>query len=519
MKAINGELYAPLQFVSAVMPGGAADIAGLRKYDRILEVNGEKCEGATHQFVVNLIRNGGDILNLSVISIEGDDESNCSGTGSFAQQQEENTRYNHPSPIYRRDYSDRRSLPITIPAHVTTEIDGKKVVVYHIYLAARHLCSHRFRAFAYLHECLKDEFSDFRFPKFPGKWPFSLNDQQLDARRRQLEQYLESVCAVRVIAESDTMQDFLNGTFQDESELGVNATQSYYCSPVKVELKILIPAESSTEVVSLQVLQRLSVADVFPLLMNQMGIGEELHNFFGIFEKIETCFERLMHPKEVPHVVFVHNFQTGGPSPIQLRPWVFTPWKIIQLCETNETFAEMLFWTTVHDIDRGVLKIADRELKLLLCNHQTSRNINDFLSLAQTIPGFGDVYFPFCRTDAKKNGMVIPQVGFTGLKLTATNEDGTPTDQCIECSWSEISECQVISGEQTDTAFNDTGDNAAPDGYYAPFFQFVYIRKEKKKNRVIRIFTPWALYLLDCVERIKFEMKEYADMKYIEIQE
>ncbi len=38
---------------------------------------------------------------------------------------------------------------------------------------------------------------------------FSLTEQQLDARRRRLEQYLERVCAVRVIAESELVRDFL----------------------------------------------------------------------------------------------------------------------------------------------------------------------------------------------------------------------------------------------------------------------------------------------------------------------
>lgn len=38
LRSINGELYAPLQHVSAVLPGGAADRAGLSKGDRILEV-------------------------------------------------------------------------------------------------------------------------------------------------------------------------------------------------------------------------------------------------------------------------------------------------------------------------------------------------------------------------------------------------------------------------------------------------------------------------------------------------
>jgi hypothetical protein len=38
LKIYNGEFYAPLQQVSAVLPGGAAENAGLMKGDRILEV-------------------------------------------------------------------------------------------------------------------------------------------------------------------------------------------------------------------------------------------------------------------------------------------------------------------------------------------------------------------------------------------------------------------------------------------------------------------------------------------------
>ncbi len=38
LRSINGELYAPLQHVSAVLENGAAEKAGIRKGDRILEV-------------------------------------------------------------------------------------------------------------------------------------------------------------------------------------------------------------------------------------------------------------------------------------------------------------------------------------------------------------------------------------------------------------------------------------------------------------------------------------------------
>ena len=38
LRSINGELYAPLQHDSAVLENGAAENAGIRKGDRILEV-------------------------------------------------------------------------------------------------------------------------------------------------------------------------------------------------------------------------------------------------------------------------------------------------------------------------------------------------------------------------------------------------------------------------------------------------------------------------------------------------
>ena len=41
------------------------------------------------------------------------------------------------------------------------------------------------------HLQLKRQFSDFIFPKLPGKRPFALSDAQVDGRRRGLEDYLE----------------------------------------------------------------------------------------------------------------------------------------------------------------------------------------------------------------------------------------------------------------------------------------------------------------------------------------
>ncbi|XP_039885735.1 sorting nexin-27b isoform X3 [Simochromis diagramma] len=186
LRSINGELYAPLQHVSAVLPGGAADRAGISKGDRILEVNGVNVEGATHKQVVDLIRAGERELVLAVLSVPPQ-EADCLDPGDDGSAQS----------CY--DYSDKQAVPISVPSYKHTELNHEKFVVYNVYMAGRQLCSKRYREFVILHQNLKREFANFTFPKLPGKWPFSLSEQQLDARRRGLEEYLEKVCSVRAV--------------------------------------------------------------------------------------------------------------------------------------------------------------------------------------------------------------------------------------------------------------------------------------------------------------------------------
>lgn len=137
------------------------------------------------------------------------------------------------------DYSEKRSLPISVPDYSYVQANGEKFVVFNIYMAGRHLCSRRYREFAALHNNLKRDFVDFNFPKLPGKWPFALSEQQLDSRRRGLELYLEKVSAVRVIAECDVMQDFLN----DADDLQVRSSFFFVSVFVQIFHPLLKPKE------------------------------------------------------------------------------------------------------------------------------------------------------------------------------------------------------------------------------------------------------------------------------------
>lgn len=321
LKSINGQLYAPLQHVSAVLEGGAAERAGVKKGDRILEVNGVNVEGATHKQVVDLIKSGNDKLSLTVISVSPIEAARLDPS-------EEATSYN----TYH-DYSEKRSLPISIPDYTWMEqgVGGEKYVVFSIYMAGRHLCSRRYKEFSNLHNNLKKEFIDFHFPKLPGKWPFALSDQQLDSRRRSLEQYLEKVCAVRVIAESTIMQDFL--TDFDE---GHNA------SSTPVDLKVMLP-DRSTIVVKTK--KNSTTVDVYNSVVESINLSKKVAPFFALFEIVEYYFERMLRPNEFPHNLYIQNYSTATPTCLLIRKWLFTLQRELQICSDN--LAESFFFYQV----------------------------------------------------------------------------------------------------------------------------------------------------------------------------
>ena len=218
-------------------------------------------EGATHKQVVDLIKSGGDTLTLTVISVT-------------QQEAEKLEPQEDPGGYSYIDYSEKRSLPISIPDYNIVNRHGERYVTFNIHMAGRQLCSRRYREFSNLHSLLKKEFSGFNFPKLPGKWPFQLSEQQLDARRRGLEQYLEKVCAIRVIAESDAVQEFLTDSEDDLAS-----------SPV--DIKIMLPDH---EVVTVSIRKSANAQAVWELLVQRANLTSYTQQYFYLFEIVEYNF-------------------------------------------------------------------------------------------------------------------------------------------------------------------------------------------------------------------------------------
>lgn len=63
-----------LQYMDDVDPAGVADMAGIRKGDFLLEINGNDVRQASHETVVTLIRKSGDLVQLTVVSVSYEDQ-------------------------------------------------------------------------------------------------------------------------------------------------------------------------------------------------------------------------------------------------------------------------------------------------------------------------------------------------------------------------------------------------------------------------------------------------------------
>ncbi|PAA83317.1 hypothetical protein BOX15_Mlig031027g2, partial [Macrostomum lignano] len=432
LRSINGELFAPLQHVSAVLPGGAADQAGLLKGDRIIEVNGVNVEGSTHKQVVDLIKSGRDQLILTVISVPngGGSGGGFGGGGVGAPGDpclEPSDTSSGGSAI---DYSDKRTLPVSIPDCQAIEVDNEKYVVFNVYMAGRHLCSHRYSDFASLHQLLRREFPDFGFPSLPGRWPFALSEQQLDSRRRGLEKYLERVCAVRVIAECSAMQEFLTSSDPHAD----------------VEMKVLLP---DRRLVAIRCGRTEKAINVVSLVLDKAGLStpaqqqqqQLLRNSFALFETEEEGFDRRVADSEQPHALYVQNYCSSAVSAatcLLLKRWLFSPSAEAALISASSAALHLLCAQAVEEACQGFLIQATPEMKRAQERLAEPGGEAEYLSLARQQPGYAEVAFPHCPCDARKEGRVIPRLGWAALRLQAADEIGAPLEQVIRFDWSDV---------------------------------------------------------------------------------
>uniref|UniRef100_A0A8C6TUJ5 Sorting nexin 27 n=1 Tax=Neogobius melanostomus TaxID=47308 RepID=A0A8C6TUJ5_9GOBI len=433
-------------------------------------LNGVNVEGATHKQVVELIRAGERELALMVLCVPPQ-EADCLDPGDDGSAQS----------CY--DYSDKQAVPISVPSYKHTELNQEKFVAYNVCMAGRQLCSKRYREFVILHQNLKREFANFTFPKLPGKWPFTLSEQQLDARRRGLEEYLEKVCSVRIIGESDIMQEFLSES--DENFNGVSDVELRIAMPDKTTLTVRVRRNATTD-------------QVYQAAVNKLGMDSIMDSYFALFEVISHTFMRKLAPNEFPHKLYVQNYTSAVPGTcLTLRKWLFTTEEEVLLSD-NPLALTYFYHQAVDDVKKGFIKAEQKSYQLQKLEEQQKMSM--YLNLLRTCEGYNEILFPHCSCDSRRKGHVITAISIQHFKLHACTEEGTLENQVITFEWAEMQRW-------------DTDEEGMA-------FCFEYARGEKKP-RWVKIFTPYFNYMHECFERVFCELKwrtEVSPFYFIHIE-
>lgn len=531
LKLVNGEFYAPLQQVSAVLSGGAAEKAGLGRGDKILEVNGINVDGSTHKQVVDLIKSGGDYLTLVVIAMPCDEVSRMADTTTPTSDNDSNSNNS-------TDYSERCTVPIRIAdwSEMRSSSDESKYIVYNITYADKYLCSKRYKELDMFQSLLKREFSDFQYPHFPRKWPFRLSESQLEGRKNALEVFLVSVCSVRVIYESDLVRDFLNLPSTPEQSLmesgsqlnahqqtnspneienekkGGSSSIGYDFMPSskssadfviskQVSLLVSLPDKSSTAALTIE--PNATADQVYERLAEQVGLEPRLAPFFYLFEIIDEAFERKLRPHELPYKINVQNSskfyssnnssnKSKGQTSIRLGRWYFNP-RVESKLAKNALTLQYLFHQAVECLARGQLALPSNldssrsgsgtDFQFLAEN----KRYLDYLKRASKLEGYGDLVFPHCACSSRKNGHVIVILSYTHFKLRACSRDGVPETQLVEFAFDAVERCDVDHDEMS---------------------FLIEVQVANKPNRVITLSTGFYLYMHECVKKIMDERTE-----------
>jgi len=454
LRSINGELYAPLQHVSAVLEGGAAQEAGLVRGDRILAVNDVNVEGATHRQVVELIKSSDQVLKLTVISIAPE----------VAEKLENTAVAENPNGT-NIDYTDKRSLPITIPEYRSVESQGEKYIVFCIHMAGRYLCSRRYSDFVRWESHLKKEFLGFSFPRLPSKWPFALSEHQLDSRRRGLESFLEKVCSVRAIVDHPITRDFLT---EDATDSGVMP---------EVDLKIMLPNQICK---TLKIDRSLQTSVVLRQILEGLNIDSKYHCHFGLFETIENTFERKLSPEECPFAVYVANFSTASATCIILKPFVFSIQLMQSLVADDLKILDLTFHQAVRDVDLGRIKATQSIGKLKYL--EDAEKQSEYLEAVRDLPGFQTIAFLPCTCSIRNDGFVIPKITYDCLELSACSPNGIPENTTVTFDWAFLDQHSIHEDGSIVIVFRSETENEEP--------------------QIIHLYTIYGKYVNDCITKL-----------------
>ncbi|ESO07789.1 hypothetical protein HELRODRAFT_191040 [Helobdella robusta] len=540
MKSLNGELYAPLQYVSAVMERGSAHKSGLLVGDRILEINGKNVEGCSHSMVIEMLKSTVDLLQLTVITPNVGSSSGDLATNSSFNNNNVTDDYTMQDISPQQQLQQQQQLHpehhfISIPDYQEADNNGDKFIVFNIYLNSRMICCRRYSCFDRLQKILRSHFPSVHFLTLPGKKFFPLNDVQLDNRRRGLERFLVSACSFKDVFNCDPMKQFLNLLNSQPSSFSPSGTStaSLSCTAAEEEafmesrvmMKFLMPDQSLMEVA---VNPDDHTDAVYMKLANHLCLRTDVLPFFALFEITKSGFERKLYPEELPFEMYTNQQQPFNlASCISFNKWLFSKDKEEFICK-DPLVTSLIYSQAMESIRNKQLELGDlkEQIKSLVMSGKRYATLQALRTLANYLV----VTFPHCQSDSRKRGHVICVVSYDCFKMMACTKDGVLESNVAVLLWGEIEHYELISTSPLPSSSSQSSTSTSSSLLVAtplssssssslslpPFYLSVTFRKGCESPRTIKIFSDYSRYLRECFDRVFEERKQASRASHYE---
>ena len=464
LRSIGGELYGPMQHISYVLEGGAADLAGVKEGDRILEVNGDSAEGVTHVKVVQMIQNNVERVTLMLISVSKEEANKLDAD------------FIHPPT--QLDISERKQVNITIPEWRKIYSNGENYMAYNIYISGMFIISRRFSEFYSLNTSLKSKLTQFKFPKLPKKWPVSLTESQTEDRRSGLENYLACICSSPSVFESDLVKTFLGR----EGIQGSDILAKSLPGKTDVFLKILLPEKNY---INVTIERAWTAKKVISAVFTKLNLTPSAEKYFAIFEIMEHDFMRKLHESEFPHQIYLQNYESIGETCIAFRKWIFSTTREILFDKHDKVF-NLIYLQAKEDVNKGRIR-PDADIKMLQILQQNGKK-SEYLSIVRASAQYMTITFPPAVTESRKDGQMIISVSLTNVELVACDANGVKDKEKdgIVLEWDKIGEY-----------YTDPEDSS---------FRFQILRGDKTP-KWIQVSCKYNIYMEECFARAKEEFE------------
>lgn len=529
MQAINGTLYPPLQYVSHVDEGGAAYIGGLRSWDRILEVNGNDVQGASHSKVVDLVIAGGSRLEMMVISV---DESEA----ARLQRQEDALEGLQPAKpqtgSVHASVKDFSTIPGR-PGHA-------QHTVYNVYVNGKYHCSRRYSEFENLHKLLKLRFKWFNFPPLPGKklnglTGTQLNSRETEERRLKLDEYVAICFGNEEIFKYEHVQKFLEATdfrpanaplddgnpsspqsrnlHTQSNQAPQHRTRPAPGQPVPRPVQVVdprtmpdkplnqavakptktffLPSRKPSSVALDKELE--TVGDLLNAILAKLGVTGDAANMFALFEVVGQD-DSTTKPSKPTDTTFERILSTETPlgeveGQILLQRWMFTKGQEAFFDE-EESVVDLLFQQTAFEVGTGRLYTKANKKEALDKIEEEGEKLT-YVKTARKVQFYGAVRFPRCASNyPEDNAQVVVTVDQNRIVIQTCDAEGAPLmgeDDVTVFAWEVINKVR-----RKDDVIG-----------------FKYKTDDDQVESIV-FTTPHAEYMEKCIQRV---MKEQEWLK------